>query len=60
MAFDDLTKNAIVVTGSRGNKVNVSVNLGSDNKSVVVGAPEAGAKYELMVGNGVHSVNGKK
>lgn len=64
VAFDDVTKNAVVVTDSRGNKVNVPVNLGSDNKSIVVGAPEvgyeAGAKYELMVGNGVHSMNGKK
>ncbi|MFL0250685.1 DUF5050 domain-containing protein [Clostridium neuense] len=64
LVFDDATKNAIVVTDSMGSKVNVSVNLGSDNKSVVVGAPEvgyeAGAKYELTVGNGVHSVNGKE
>lgn len=64
VAFDDATKNAIVVTDSRGNKVNVPVNLGSDNKSVVVGVPEvgyeAGGKYELTIGNGVHSVNGKE
>lgn len=63
VGFDDATKNAIVVTDSSGNKVNVSVNLGIDNKTIVVGAPkdgyEAGAKYELTVGNGVHSVNGK-
>lgn len=62
--FDDATKNAVVVTDSKGNKVNVPLNLGSDNKSIVVGAPEAGyeagAKYELVVGNGVHSVNGKE
>lgn len=64
IAFDDVTKNAIVVTDSRGNKVKVPVNLGGDNKTIVVGSPEAGyeagAKYELMVGNSVHSVNGKE
>lgn len=64
VAFDDATRNAIVVTDSKGNKVNVPVNLGSDNKSIVVRTPEAGyeagAKYELTVGSGVHSVNGKE
>lgn len=64
VAFDDATKNAIVVTDSNGNKVKVAVNLGSDNKSIEVEAPEAGyeagAKYELTVGNGVHSVDGKE
>jgi len=64
VAFDDATKNAIVVTDSNGNKVKVAVKLGSDNKSIEVEAPEAGyeagAKYELVVGNGVHSVDGKE
>ncbi|CAB1253616.1 terpene cyclase/mutase family protein [Clostridium sp. MT-14] len=58
VGFDDQTKNAITVTDSKGNLVNVSIKL-LDSSKVKVDAPEGGYKqgevYSLNVGNGVHS-----
>ncbi|WP_234121584.1 glycosyl hydrolase family 28 protein [Clostridium hydrogenum] len=57
--FDDTTKQAIAVLDNNGNKVPVNLSLGQDSKSIVVSAPqngyEAGEKYKLIVGSGVHS-----
>ncbi len=39
LSFDDLTKNGITVTDKAGKKVDVGVQLGENNKTVVVSAP---------------------
>lgn len=61
--LDDLTKSGIVVTDSKGNVANVTLTLGSDNKSVIVNAPTGGyvaeESYTLTVGKKAHSNNGK-
>ena len=63
VAFDDLTKQAITVTDSKGTKANVGVQLGEDRKTVIVKAPEGGYKsgenYTLNLGNNAHSNTGK-
>lgn len=62
--LDDLTKDAILVTDSKGNKVNVGIQIGQDSKSVKVTAPEGGylegEKYTLSLGKKIHSKAGKE
>ncbi|AWI03075.1 Ig-like domain-containing protein [Clostridium drakei] len=62
VGYDDLTKQAIVVTDSKGDKVNISFQLGNDNKSIIVYPPTEGYKpgesYTLKVGKQVHSAKG--
>lgn len=62
VGFDDLTKQNIVVKDSKGNNVNVSMDLQQDNKSIVVNPPEsgyaAGESYTLTIGQKVHSQDG--
>ncbi len=61
--FDDLTRQGITVTDSKGDKVNVGIQLGQDSKTVTVTAPQggytAGESYILNIGNQVHSTKGK-
>lgn len=63
VAFDDLSKQGIVVTDSKGNKVDVQLELGKDNKSIIVEYPTwgylLGEKYQLTVNNKVHDKNNK-
>ncbi|WPC42220.1 hypothetical protein [Clostridium sp. JS66] len=62
VGYDDLTKQAIVVTDSKGAKVDISFQLGNDNKSIIVYPPAGGYKtgesYTLKVGKQVHSAKG--
>ncbi|MCH5139142.1 hypothetical protein JMF89_18440, partial [Clostridiaceae bacterium UIB06] len=39
IGYDYLTQQAIVVTDSKGNKANTSLQLGNDNKSIIVYPP---------------------
>lgn len=59
VSFDELTKQGISVTDEKGNKVNVTLNLGQDGSSIIVNAPEveyeAGKKYKLTIGTQVHN-----
>lgn len=64
ISFDDLTKNGITVTDKAGKKVAVGVQLGENNKTVVVTAPAGGyiigEEYTLKIENKVHSNKGKQ
>jgi len=61
--FDDLSKQNIVVTDNNGTKVNSTLQLGDDGKSIVVVPPDKGydegKSYKLNIGNKVHSKNNK-
>ncbi|WMJ79839.1 leucine-rich repeat domain-containing protein [Clostridium sp. MB40-C1] len=61
--FDDLTKQNITVTDSKGTRVNAGIKLGEDNNTVIVTAPQngyiEGESYILNVGTKVHSNKGK-
>ena len=63
VGFDDVTKQGITVTDSKGTAANVGIQLGQDNKIVTVTAPQvgyiAGESYILNVGTKAHSNNGK-
>ncbi|WP_333887468.1 GDSL-type esterase/lipase family protein [Clostridium sp.] len=64
VGYDDSTKNAIVVTDGEGNKVNTTLELGEDNKSIIVYPPTTGytegKSYILTVGKQCHDKNGKQ
>lgn len=59
VSFDYLSKQGILVIDEKGNKLNVTLNLGQDGSSVIVNAPEAeyeaGKKYKLTIGTQVHN-----
>lgn len=61
--IDDLKNQGITVTDSKGNTVNVAIQLDEDSKTVKVAAPEdgytVGENYILNVGTRVHSKRGK-
>ncbi|OAA90653.1 glycoside hydrolase family 113 [Clostridium ljungdahlii] len=63
IGFDDLTKQSITVTDSKGTKVNVGLQLGQDGRTITVTAPQggytSGKSYILNIGNKVHSTKGK-
>lgn len=63
IAYDELTKQGIVVTDSKGNVINVGLELGQDNKTLIVTAPQGGytvgENYILDVNDKVHSKSGK-
>jgi len=63
ISFDDLTKQGITVTDSKGTKVNVGLQLGQDGRTITVAAPQGGytegESYILNIGNKVHSTKGK-
>lgn len=63
VSFDDSTKQGMIVTDSKGAKVNAGVQLGQDSKTVIVTAPEggyvSGENYTLNLGNKIHSNTGK-
>ncbi|WP_411683188.1 glycoside hydrolase family 113 [Clostridium thailandense] len=62
--FDDLTKESILVSDSKGNKVNSGVQIGDNSKEIKVTAPEGGyfpgEKYTLNLGKNIHSKEGNK
>ncbi|MCI1995559.1 MAG: hypothetical protein LKJ66_07410 [Clostridium luticellarii] len=62
VGFDEETKNAIAVTDSTGNIVDVGIKL-LDSSKIEVDAPEGGYKqgeiYTLNIGNKVHSAGNK-
>lgn len=62
--FDDFTKDAIIVTGSKGNEVNTTLELGQNNKSIIVYPPTVGytpgESYTLTVRKQCHDKNGKQ
>ena len=64
VGYDDLTKNAIIVTDSKGNKTDTTLELGQDNKSIIVYPPTTGyipgESYTLTVGKQSHNKNGKQ
>lgn len=59
IALDDLTKQGISVQDSSGSSVKVSIELGSDGKSILVAAPEGGYKsgesYTLTLNDKIHT-----
>jgi|GEM_PF-867790 len=61
--FDDLSKQNIEVTDKNGTKVNSTLQLGDDGKSIIVVPPDkgydVGKSYKLNIGNKVHSKNNK-
>lgn len=63
VALENLTRDAITVTDSKGTKVNIGVQQGEDKKVVKVTAPEegylSGEKYVLKIGNNIYSTTGK-
>lgn len=63
VSFDDLSKQGITVLDGSGNKVDIGLNLGDDNKTIIVNPPtggyEAGSTYKLIVGSKVHSRKNK-
>lgn len=62
VGFDTLTRQGITVTDSNGNTVNVGVQLGDDDKTIIVTAPQggytAGENYILNIGTKAHSSKG--
>ncbi|WP_411679693.1 hypothetical protein [Clostridium thailandense] len=62
IGYDYLTKQAVVVTDSRGIKTNISLQLGNDNKSIIVYPPSSGyttgESYTLAIGTQAHSSKG--
>lgn len=64
VGYDDLTKNAIVVTDNKGRKVNITLKLGQDSKSIIVYPPTtgyiSGKSYTLTIGKQVHNKSGKQ
>lgn len=64
VGFDDLTKNSIIITDSKGNKLNVILDLGQDNKTIIVNSPvdgyTEGENYTLSVGKNAHDKKGKQ
>ncbi|MBV7275764.1 leucine-rich repeat domain-containing protein [Clostridiaceae bacterium UIB06] len=63
VGFDDLTQKGITVTDSKGNAVDVGVQLGKDSKSVIITPPQGGYTpgegYTLNIGVNTHSKVGK-
>jgi lysophospholipase L1-like esterase len=64
VGYDDLTKNAIVVTDSKGEKVDITSDPGTDGKSIIINPPTTGyvseESYTLTVGKQAHNKNGKQ
>ena len=62
VGFDTLTRQGITVTDSKGNKVDVIIQLGDDDNTVIVTAPQggytAGESYILDIGTKTHSSKG--
>ncbi len=61
--LDDLTKQSIIVTDSKSNKIAVGLQLGQDNRTVIVTAPQGsytvGENYILDIGTKIHSSKGR-
>ncbi|NMM62794.1 Ig-like domain-containing protein [Clostridium sp. P21] len=60
--FNDMTKQGITITNSKGVSVDVGMKLGEDNKTIVLTAPQdgyiPGENYTLTIGTKVHSSKG--
>lgn len=63
IVLDEATKEGITITDSKGNKVNVDIQLGKDSKTIILKVSEGeytvGETYILSIGNKVHSKNNK-
>lgn len=63
VGFDDLTKQGITVTDSKGNAANITIIQGLDDKTILVNPPQGGytlgESYALTVNTMVHSSKGK-
>lgn len=64
VVLDDLTKQGIIVQDSKGNNVNISIVVGSDDKSILINPPEGGYKsgenYTLILNDKIHNNKGIK
>lgn len=64
VAFDNTLESEITVMDSEGKKIDVTISLGSDRKTVTVNPPQAlyteGEHYKLVIGKDVHDVNNNK
>lgn len=62
VGFDDVTKQGIIVTDNSGNKIDTSLELSNDNKSIIVDSPVngyfPGKNYTLTVKKQCHSSSG--
>jgi len=60
---DDSAKQGITVTDSKGSKVDIGIQIGKDNKTVKITAPQggytSGESYTLVLGTNTHSTKGK-
>lgn len=63
VSLDDLSKQGITVVGSSGTKVNTTLNIESDGKTIEVNPPDGGysegSTYKLIIGSKVHSKQNK-
>lgn len=63
VGFDNATKEGITVTNTKGTKISAGIQLGQDNKTIIVTSPEGGytkgENYILNIGNKAHSNKGK-
>ena len=63
IGLDDTTKQSITVKDSKGNPMEVGIQLGEDNKTIKVTAPQGGytpgESYILNLGSKAHSNKGK-
>lgn len=59
ISFDDVTKKGITIKDSKGNSVDITLNLGIDKKSLLINPPIGGyvkgEKYTLNISSDVHS-----
>ncbi|KOF56553.1 hypothetical protein AGR56_07265 [Clostridium sp. DMHC 10] len=61
ISFDDSTKQGIAIKDSKGNSVNITLDLGKDKKALLINPPVGGyvpgEKYTLDISKSVHSDN---
>lgn len=63
VGFDNITKEGISVTDTKGTTMSVGIQLGQDSKTIIVTAPKGGytkgENYILNIGSKAHSIKGK-
>ncbi|MFL0252195.1 leucine-rich repeat domain-containing protein [Clostridium neuense] len=63
VSLDDLSKQGITVVDSSGTKVNITLSIESDGKTIEVNPPDEGysegSTYKLIIGSKVHSKQNK-
>lgn len=59
ITFDDVTKQGITIKDSKGNSIDITLDLGQDKKSLLINPPRGGyvpgEKYTLNISSNVHS-----